>query len=93
LELINNQGWHFINETIEILIMKFMINHKKATNYYPQGNGQVESTNKVLKGILKKIINSNCIDWDVKLPTALWAYQNSYKTNTKHNLFELVYGI
>jgi hypothetical protein len=39
LELINNQGGHFINETIKILTTKFMINHKKATTYYPHGNG------------------------------------------------------
>jgi len=35
MELINNQGSHFINETIKIFIAKFMINHKKATTYYP----------------------------------------------------------
>jgi hypothetical protein len=42
LKLINNQGGHIINETIEILITKFMINHKKATTY-GKGNGQAES--------------------------------------------------
>jgi hypothetical protein len=31
LELINDQGGQFINETIEMLITKFMINHKKDT--------------------------------------------------------------
>ncbi len=50
-------------------------------------------TNKVLECILKKIINSNYTNWDVKLPTTLWAYQNFYKTSTKHTLFELVYGL
>jgi hypothetical protein len=78
---------------IEILITKFMINHKKATTYYSWGNGQVGSTNKVLEGILKKIINSNRTNWDVKLSTALWAYQNSYKTSIKHTPFELVYNL
>jgi hypothetical protein len=92
LELINNQGGQFIIETIEMLTMKFMKNHKKATTYYPQGNGQAENTNKMLEGILKKIINSNYTNWDVKLRPALWAYWNSYKTNTKHTPFELVYN-
>jgi hypothetical protein len=70
-----------------------MINHKKATTYYPRKIGQVESTNKVLEAILRKIINSKHIDWDVKLPTVLWAYQNSYKTSTKHTPFELIYDL
>ncbi len=34
MELINDEGDHFINETIKIFIAKFMINHKKATTYY-----------------------------------------------------------
>jgi hypothetical protein len=34
MELIDDQGDHFINETIKIFITKFMINHKKATTYY-----------------------------------------------------------
>jgi len=70
-----------------------MINHKEATTYYPQGNGQAKSTNKVLEGILRKIINSNHTDWDVKLLIALWAYHNSYKTNIKHTPFELIYDL
>lgn len=35
MELINDQGDHFTNETIKNFIAKFMINHKKATTYYP----------------------------------------------------------
>jgi hypothetical protein len=35
MELINDQGDPFINETIKIFIVEFMINHKKATTYYP----------------------------------------------------------
>jgi hypothetical protein len=50
-------------------------------------------TNKVLESILKKIINSNCTNWDVKLSTTLWAYRNFYNTSIKPTLFELVYGL
>jgi hypothetical protein len=34
-----------------------MIVHHKSTNYYPQGNGQNESTNETLGKILAKLIN------------------------------------
>jgi hypothetical protein len=37
---INDQGSHFINKIIEILMAKFMIVHHKSTTYYPQGIGQ-----------------------------------------------------
>jgi hypothetical protein len=51
-----------------------MITHHKSTTYYPQGNGQAKSTNKMLKQILTKLVNANQNDWDVMLPIALWAY-------------------
>jgi transposase InsO family protein len=36
---------------------------KYSTNYYPQGNGVVESTNKNLVRILKKIVTDNQRNW------------------------------
>jgi hypothetical protein len=36
---INDQGSHFINKTIEVLVAEFMIIHHKSTTYYPCGNG------------------------------------------------------
>jgi hypothetical protein len=52
IHLVSGQGNHFINNYIILLVQKFMITHHKSTIYYPQGNGQVESTNKTLKQIV-----------------------------------------
>ena len=41
-------------------------------NYYPQGNGLVESTNKNMIRILKKTIIENQSRWHLALPNALW---------------------
>jgi hypothetical protein len=35
LTIINDQGTHFINNTIELLLKKFMIDHKKTISYHP----------------------------------------------------------
>jgi hypothetical protein len=51
---ISDEGSHFINKTIEMLMAEFMIVHHKSTTYYPQGNGQVESTNKTLGRVWPK---------------------------------------
>ncbi len=59
IHLVNDQGTHFINRTIEILTQEFMITHYKSTTYYPQGNGQVKSTNKTLGRLLTKMVNAN----------------------------------
>jgi hypothetical protein len=33
--LVNDQGCHFINNSIELLVQEFMITHHKFTIYYP----------------------------------------------------------
>jgi hypothetical protein len=90
--LVSEQGSHFNNETIKILIVEFMITHQyESTIYYPQGNGQMEFTNKTLKWIIIKLVNINLMDWDVILLTALWACRMTYKLTTRHTPYELVY--
>ena len=82
VELVTDQGGHFINEVIRELVTQHLIIHKKSTVYYPQANGQAESSNKVLLAILKKLVNENRTDWDEKLYSALWAFRTSYKVAT-----------
>ena len=52
MEIVYDLGTHFINEVINELLQTFPIVHRKSTPYYPRGNAQVESTNKVLSAIL-----------------------------------------
>jgi hypothetical protein len=52
-------GVHFINDVIKHLIDHFLLKHVSFTTYYPQGNGQVESTNKVLGILLTKLVSEN----------------------------------
>jgi hypothetical protein len=54
---IGDQGSHFINKIIEVLMAKFMIIHHKSTTYYHQRNVQVELINKTLGNILAKLVN------------------------------------
>jgi hypothetical protein len=59
LTIVINQGVDFINEAIEYLIDHFLLQHVSSTTYYPRGNGQVKSTNKVLGTLLTKLVNEN----------------------------------
>jgi len=43
-----------------------------STPYYPQGNGLVESFNKSLINIIKKLLEDNKKEWDSKLKFSLW---------------------
>ncbi|MCO5595618.1 hypothetical protein L7F22_049663 [Adiantum nelumboides] len=66
-EIVSDNGTHFINEVIKELTSNFMISHHKSTPYYPQANGQAESTNKTLISVLTKTVEAHRTDWDLKL--------------------------
>jgi hypothetical protein len=90
---VSDQGSHFINKAIEVLVKEFMIVHHKLTPYYPQGNGQIEFINTTLGRILAKVVNVNHTNWDTMLFKSLWAYRITYEITTHFMPFELVYGI
>jgi hypothetical protein len=57
IEIIFDNGPTFISGNLTQFLNKFGVKHFTSSTYYPQGNGQVESTNKNLVKILKRIIN------------------------------------
>jgi len=93
LTIVSDQGTHFINEAIDQLMEQFLIQHRTSTPYYPQGNGQAESTNKVIGSLLTKLVNEHRTDWDEHLPTVLFSYRTAYKIGTGYTPFQLVYGL
>jgi transposase InsO family protein len=91
--LMNDQGTHFINNTVEALTEKFAVHHQKSTPYHPQENGTVEAFNKILETILTKICSVNRDDWDLRVPAVLWAYRTTCKKLTVEIPFKLVYDL
>eukprot|EP00253_Pinus_taeda_P013068 PITA_13068 len=65
---------------------------KYAANYYPQGNGLAESTNKNLIKIIKRTIEQNHKNWHKSLIFALWADRITQKASIGSSPFNLVYG-
>ena len=57
--LVFDNAKYFSSLKIVDFSLKYNINLKYSTNYYPQGNGVVESTNKNLLLIIKKTVAEN----------------------------------
>src|SRR3954469_4907823 len=52
----------------------------------------VSLTNREIKLILKKTMNSSRKDWSKKLGDALWAYRTAYKNPMGMSPYKMVYG-
>jgi hypothetical protein len=91
--IVTNQGIHFINDAIKYLTNHFLMKHVSSTTYYPHGNGQDESSNKVLGTLLTKLVNENKTYWDEHLFTLLFSYKTTYKITTGYTPYQLMYGL
>ena len=90
--LITDGGTHFYNKPIDKVLQKYGVRHRTSLIYHPQENGQAEVSNREIKSILEKIVNSSRKDLSKKIDDALWAYKKIFKTPLDMSSFQLVYG-
>eukprot|EP00253_Pinus_taeda_P025357 PITA_25357 len=83
---------YFSGNTMTEFALKRGFKLKYSANYYPQGNGLAESTNKNLTRIIKRTVDQNHKNWHKSLIYALWADQITQKASIDTSPFNLVYG-
>lgn len=82
---------HFPSLKLTEYALENNIKMKYASNYYPGGNGLVESMNKKLITIIKKIVTDDQRSLHLKLPNTLWAIIITPKSSLGNSPFFLVY--
>jgi transposase InsO family protein len=89
--LTSDQGSSFMSHQVREFAESLKIKLLSSSRYYAQANGQVESSNKALIKLIKKI-EENPKRWHEVLSEMLWARRISKHSATKVTPFELVYG-
>src|SRR5690349_19759314 len=87
-----DRGTEFVNELITTLSEVYKIRHIRTTAYHPQGNGQVERSNKIIKDILAKVMPPKDNDWSHYLPSTLFVIRTTRQKSTRFSPAELLHG-
>ena len=69
--IFSDEGSHFANKVFAKLMSRCGSKHMMGLAYHPQSNGQAEISNREIKKILEKTVNTSRKDWYIKLDYAL----------------------
>lgn len=87
-----DQATNFNGSEVQEYMARFGIKLLNLIPYYAQVNGQVESTNNIIKVAISKMIEDNPREWHIMLERMIWAYRTSRRESTNTTPYELVYG-
>ena len=92
-KIVTDNAMYFKSKEFHEFCDKYAITRSTSSPYHPQGNGQAESSTKILLKIIKRILDDNKKAWDSKLPLVVWDDRVTVKKAIDVAPFDLVYGI
>jgi hypothetical protein len=91
--IVTDNAASFKSEPLIKFCEQFEVSLIHSTPYYPQENGLVEYSNKILIKLIKRLLEDNKRAWDAKLKFSLWANRVTMKKSLGTSPFQLVYRI
>ncbi|XP_048622678.1 uncharacterized protein LOC106393842 [Brassica napus] len=92
-EIVTDNGSQFMSGNFKEFCGKWNIRLSPSTPRYPQGNGQAESSNKLIIDGIKKRLDLKKGHWADELDGVLWSHRTTPRGSTKSTPFSLAYGV
>ena len=65
--IISDEGNHFPNKVFAKLMSRYGIKHMMGLANHPRSNGQAEISNREIKKILEKTVNTSITEWSINV--------------------------
>lgn len=91
-QFLTDQGVNFESNLLKHLCILLGTDKLHTSTYHAAGNGITERLNKSIKPNIAKYVNDSHDDWDLFLPLAISAYNNSHHSSIRMTPFEALFG-
>ena len=90
--VLTDQGRNFESALIKEMCARLKIDKRTTSAYHPQCNGQTERFNRTMNAMLAQYVSANQKDWDVWIPSVLFAYRTAVHDSTGFSPYKLLFG-
>jgi hypothetical protein len=90
--IVSDRDVKFVSYFWKTLWAKLGTQLKFSSAFHPQTDGQTEAVNRSLGNLLRCLVQDHTPTWDLLLPQAEFAYNNSVNRSTGRSPFEVVTG-
>ncbi|XP_074377708.1 uncharacterized protein LOC141719230 [Apium graveolens] len=91
--VVTDNGTQFVGDKFIETLSQLKIKHIKSSVAYPQANGQVEVTNRIILQGIKKRVDELPRPWVEELPNVLWSYRTTPRSSTGISPFKMAFGL
>ena len=74
------------------MCVRLNIDKRTTSAYHPQTNGQTERFNRTMNSMLSQYVSKNQQDWDMWIPSVLFAYRTAVHSSTGLSPYAMVFG-
>lgn len=90
--LMTDCGTEFLSKIFKEVCRLLKIRQTSTTPYHPESNGSLERSHRTLGEYLRNFVEKDQLNWDTKVPYAMFCHNSTIHSATKFQPYQLVYG-